>query len=182
MNIRLTPIDSEKDAMTEAEWTNDRDYARSLKSDTSRPFSAYELRQYYDDLLKKANDQGNQFYFAIRPCQNNTLIGFVRITRVDWHHGAAYLQLSFGNPEKLHDYGIEVLELALGYIFNELNLHRVSAVVPEFDENLLTLFQQSGFNLEVHQRQAIYRQANYADRVYLGLLREKWHHLPGTVH
>ena len=64
--IRLTPIDVEKDADIEAGWTHDPEYGRMLSAEMVRPLSAEHLKKKYEDLEKKMAESGDRFYFAIR--------------------------------------------------------------------------------------------------------------------
>jgi RimJ/RimL family protein N-acetyltransferase len=56
----------------------------------------------------------------------------------------------------------------------ELNLHRLTAVIPEYNLPALALFQSFGFIEEVRRRQALERDGRFWDLMYFGLLTDEW--------
>jgi RimJ/RimL family protein N-acetyltransferase len=186
--IRLTLIDVEKDAEIEAGWTHDPEYGRMLSSEMVRPLSAEHLKKKYEDLEKKMAESGDRFYFAIRLQAGddaegdnnetdesaNRLVGFTELTWVSWNHGAAYLMLAIGDPENRgKGYGGEALALMINYAFEELNLFRLTAVIPEYNRVALQLFEQAGFFEEVRRRQALHRYGRRWDVIHMGILRDE---------
>jgi RimJ/RimL family protein N-acetyltransferase len=71
-------------------------------------------------------------------------------------------------------YGTEASVLLIGYGFRQLNLHRISSDVFDFNERSLKLHKKVGFVEEGRQRKAIFKNGHYCDRVLFGLLREEW--------
>jgi RimJ/RimL family protein N-acetyltransferase len=83
--------------------------------------------------------------------------------------------LGIGDPgERRKGYGTEVLNLLLRYAFSELNLFRLSAVIPEYNAGALRLFEKAGFLQEVRRRQALNRDGRFWDLIHVGLLRDEW--------
>jgi RimJ/RimL family protein N-acetyltransferase len=64
--------------------------------------------------------------------------------------------------------------MLLGYAFDELNLYRLTAVVPEYNQAALRLFENAGFVQEVRRREAINRDGRRWDLFHLGLLESEW--------
>jgi RimJ/RimL family protein N-acetyltransferase len=62
----------------------------------------------------------------------------------------------------------------LRFAFDELNLFRLTAWVPEYNKPALQLFEQAGFVVEVRRRQALNRDGHTWDMLHLGLLQEEW--------
>jgi RimJ/RimL family protein N-acetyltransferase len=56
----------------------------------------------------------------------------------------------------------------------ELNLHRLTAIVPASNDGALRFFARAGFATEAVRREAISRDGRRWDLVCLGLLREDW--------
>jgi RimJ/RimL family protein N-acetyltransferase len=176
-NLRLTPINLEKDMQSIATWTYDLDTAAKMREDQpARPMAVFEVKKLYERWQKEVEDGNRQFLFAIRmsEAQNEEAIGVVRITHVEWVHGAAYLDLIMDNEAHWQAYAREVLDLALRYAFEELSLFRVTAVIAEHNTLANDLFEQSRFTLEVRQRQAVYWNRRTWDKLYFGLLRPEW--------
>jgi RimJ/RimL family protein N-acetyltransferase len=178
-NLRLTAIDPEKDAREIANWTYELDTAARLReNEPVRPMAAFEVKKLYERWQKEANESRRQYLFAIRHRENqeneNHIIGVLRVTNIEWVHGAAFLDLIIGDPQDWKMFGREALDMALQYIFDEMSLFRVTAVIAEHNHHANDLFNQANFTLEVRQRQAVYWNKRAWDKLYYGLLRPEW--------
>ena len=177
-NLRLTPVDLEKDMQSIASWTNDLEIAAKMREDQpARPMAVFEIKKLYERWQKEAEEGNRQFLFAIhlREVENQeSVIGVLRITQIEWVHGVAFLDLIISEEKYWEAYAREALDLALHYAFEEISLFRVTAVVAEHNRLANDLFEQSRFTLEVRQRQAIYWNRRAWDKLYFGLLRPEW--------
>jgi RimJ/RimL family protein N-acetyltransferase len=179
--IRLAAINHEQDAEIESRWTLDGDYQRMLGADLVRPLSPAQVKKRYGEIEKEMDEKGNQYYFSIRRSLKveaespDRLLGFARLTRIEWSHGTASLSLGIGDPaERKKGYGAEALSLMLGYAFRELNLFRISGTIPVYNEAALKLFDNQGFKEEVRQREVFQQAGKRWDGLIVGLLREEW--------
>jgi len=172
-NLRLTAINPETDAIIEARWTLDMDYAETLRNSFGRPLMVGEVKKLQEKMLKEADEKRNQFHFAVRSL-DDTLIGFIHLPWVSWSNGFGQLQLSFGEQASLEQYGYTALQMILRYVYTELNLYRVSVSTPEYNERLIRLYRQAGFIEEVRQREFCFRNGQLWDRLIFGLLRDDW--------
>ncbi len=179
-NICLGPIDHEKDPEIETRWTNDPEYLRMIYPEPARPLSQAQIKKKYEAIEKAIQEERNQFYFTIRMRSDDHLIGFAQIFWIEWTHGAANIRLGIGEPQdRRHGYGSEILRLLLRFSFTELNLYRLTASVPEYNQAALRFFKKSGFIEEVRRRQALQRDGRRWDNLLLGILRQEWEaHLP----
>jgi RimJ/RimL family protein N-acetyltransferase len=179
-HLRLTPIDPQKDAVAVASWTYELEIAARLREEQpARPMAAFEVTKLYERWQKDADETNRQFLFAIRlrceqPDTPGEIIGILRIKRIEWVHGAAFLDLILGEPANWQNFAREALDLALRYAFDELSLFRVTAVIAEHNQPANELFEQANFTLEVRQRQAVYWNKRTWDKLYFGLLRPEW--------
>jgi RimJ/RimL family protein N-acetyltransferase len=178
-NLRLTPIDLDKDAQAIASWTYELDTAARLREEEpARPMAVFEVKKLYERWQKDANDTRRQYLFAIRRKEdqdgNDTIIGVLRITHIEWVHGAAFLDLIMGNSQDWETFGRDALDMALQYIFDEMSLFRVTAVIAEHNQPANNLYEQANFTLEVRQRQAVYWNKRAWDKLYFGMLRPEW--------
>jgi len=173
--LRLAPPDPEHDADIESGWTHDSDYLRLLDAAPAQPLSPGQVKKKYE-AIEKEHDK--QFYFALRtraPDGPGRLIGFGQIRWVDWLHGAADLRLGIGAPaDRGQGYGREAAGLLLHYAFEELGLHRLSAVTFEYNPGAMRFIERHGFQLEVRMRQAVQRDFRRWDVLHYGLLRPEW--------
>lgn len=182
--ICLTAIDHEKDPEIESRWTHDPEYLRMLSPEPAIPLSPGQVKKKYEKVEKESEESRRLFHFAIRtrarPDQEGAevperLIGFGEVYFIEWNHGAGMVRLAIGDPsDRSKGYGQEALRLLLRYAFSELNLFRLSAVIPEYNTVALHLFQEAGFVEEVRRREALHRDGRRWDLIHLGLLREEW--------
>jgi RimJ/RimL family protein N-acetyltransferase len=173
--ICLAPIDPERDAEIEAKWTHDAEYLRLLKADIARPLSPAQVKKAYESIEKKVEEDKNLFYFTIRTRPDERLVGFAKLYAITWSHGTGMLQMGIGDPQdRKQGYGRQALSLLLRYAFDELNLYRLTALVPEYNRDALRFFEKAGFVIEVRRRQALNRDGRRWDLLHLGLLQEEW--------
>jgi len=174
-SVCLAPIDPERDAEIESRWTHDAEYLRMLSLNPARPLSPAQVKKKYEALEKSLEEEKNQFYFAVRLSADDRLVGFARIYWIWWQHRSAMVNLGIGNPgDRGQGYGTQALRLLLGYAFDELNLYRLTAVVPEYNLTALRLFEKAGFVQEVRRREAANRDGRRWDVLHYGLLESEW--------
>ena len=174
-DIRLGPIDHEKDPEIESKWTHDSEFMRMVEVSPARPMSAATIRKQYEKLEKQVDDDKNFYYFAIRAREDDRLIGKAMIQGVEWTNGNGWLQLGIGSAEdRRKGYGSQALTMLLRFVFAELNLFRVSARVPEYNAAAVALLKKFGFSEEVRRRQALDRDGRRWDLIVSGLLNSEW--------
>ena len=174
-DIRLGPIDHEKDPGIESKWTHDSGFMRMFEIDPARPMSAALIRKQYEKLEKRIDEEKNLHYFAIRARQDDRLIGKAMIQWIEWTNGNGWIHLGIGSPDdRRKGYGSQALGLLLRYSFAELNLFRVGARIPEYNDAALALFRKFGFMEEVRRRQALERDGRRWDLLIFGLLNSEW--------
>jgi RimJ/RimL family protein N-acetyltransferase len=173
--IRMAPINHDKDPEVESRWTHDLSYQRSLNLKPAMPLSVAQIKKKYEAIEKQVEESKNVFHFMIRSQEDDRLLGFVRIEGIEWTHGTGSLKLSIGDPdERGKGYGSEALQMISRFAFQELNLHRLSAVIAEDNPQALKLFKRYGFVQEVRRRKALRRDGNTWDAIHLGILRNEW--------
>lgn len=176
--IRLTGLD-EKDAEIESRWTHEAEYLRMLGGAPARPVSAAALKKRYE-AIEKDMDENKTVYFAVRTIPGEAgpeekLIGFVQFNWLNWASARADVVIGIGDPQlRGCGLGTELLALVLRYAFEEANLHRLGAVIPEYNRAAMHLFTKFGFVEEARRRKAIYRDGKTWDLIHTGILRTEW--------
>ena len=174
-NICLAPIDYEKDPAVESEWTHDASYLRMLDSAPARPLSVEQVKKKYEEIEKEQEESKSLIYFTIRLREDDRLIGFVKIYWIEWANGSGLVQIGIGNPhDRNHGYGSEALKLILRYAFDEMNLYRLTVMVPEYNQVALHVLKNAGFIEEVRRREALYRDGRRWDSIHLGIISDDW--------
>jgi RimJ/RimL family protein N-acetyltransferase len=174
-DIRFGPIDHEKDAEIESKWTHDSDFMRLMEIAPARPLSAALVKKQYEKLEKQMDEDKNLYYFAIRAREDDHLVGRAAVQWIEWANGNGFLRLGIGAAEdRRKGYGTQAMRMLLRFAFAELNLFRVSAIVPEYNTGALALLKKFGFVQEVCRRKSLERDARRWDLYVFGLLRDEW--------
>jgi RimJ/RimL family protein N-acetyltransferase len=174
-DICFGPIDHEKDPAIEAKWTHDSAFMRMLDTTPARPMSAALIRKQYEKLEKRIDENKNIYHFMIRAKMDDRLIGTAEVQRIEWTNGNCFLRLGIGAAEdRGKGYGTQALGMLLRFAFAELNLFRVSAMVPEYNEIAIALLNKFGFAQEVCRRKALERDGRRWDLYVFGLLKDEW--------
>jgi RimJ/RimL family protein N-acetyltransferase len=174
-DLRLGPIDHEKDPEIESKWTHDSDFMRLMEINPARPLSAAMIKKQYEKLEKQIEEDKNLFHFMIRAKADDRLIGKAVIQWIEWTNGNGWIRLGIGAAEdRRKGYGTQVMQMLLRFVFAELNLFRVTAMVPEYNDGAIALLRKFGFTQEVCRRSALERDGRRWDLYVFGLLNEEW--------
>lgn len=172
--VRLAAPDADKDAEIESKWTLDLDYLHAINVRPAYPLNTHLVKKQYEEQQKEA-EKNHLFWWAVRLKADDRLIGWLKINNVEWSHGAAEMSLAIGaQADRNQGYGSDAMRLALVYAFNEMNLHRLRAVVPGYNAGALRFFERFGFIEEVRRREALLLHGQRHDELWLGLLRRDW--------
>lgn len=174
-DIRLGPIDYEKDPEVESRWTHDSAFMRMYEIDPARPLSAAIIKKQYEKLEKQVEEDKNLYQFMIRAKEDDRLIGRAAIQWIEWTNGNAWLHLGIGSvQDQRKGYGSQALGMLMRFAFAELNLFRLSVRIPEYNQAAIALFSKFGFVEEVRRRQALDRDGRRWDLMVFGLLNFEW--------
>jgi RimJ/RimL family protein N-acetyltransferase len=174
-DIRFGPIDHEKDPEIESKWTHDSEFMRLMEVDPARPLSAAMLKKHYEKLEKEVEEDKNLYHFMIHTKADDRLIGKAAVQWIEWTNGNGFLRLGIGAAEdRCKGYGSQALRMLLRFAFAELNLFRVSAIVPEYNEGALALLKKFSFVQEVCRRRSLERDGRRWDLFVFGLLNDEW--------
>lgn len=174
-DVRFGPIDYEKDPEIEARWTHDSEFVRMMDTNAARPMSAAMVKKQYEKLEKQIDENKNLYYFAVRAREDDRLIGKAIIQWIEWANGNGFLRFGIGaESDRRKGYGSQMMQMLLRFAFAEVNLFRLTAVVPEYNVAAIALLKKFGFIEEVRRRQSLERDGRRWDLLVFGLLKEEW--------
>lgn len=169
--VLLSGFDHDKDASVEATWTHDPDYMRQLYYTPMKPKTQAQIKQKYLDLEKKIEQDKDIFYFQVRLANTLELIGFCQIFNIMWTHRTCQFLLGIGSGQhRRQGLGSQVLDLAMSFAANELNMEKFSAAVPSYNIAAIHLFEKAHFELEARRREALLRDLQRWDILTYGRL------------
>lgn len=171
--VRIAAEEPEANAKAEVRWQNNSEFHRLADGDPAMMRSEKKHKEWVE---KKIEDgfEPNRHFFSIRALDDDKLIGFFGIW-VDLIHGEAWVGIGIGETDfwgKGH--GTDAMKLCLQYAFVELNVHRVSLGLHEYNPRALRSYEKAGFRLEGCSRKDVQREGKRFDSFWMGILREEW--------
>jgi ribosomal-protein-alanine N-acetyltransferase len=150
-------------------WLNDPEVRRFLSP--IRPLDQIAEKAFLEELHKKSET----IILAIVLKDGDRHIGNTGLHHIDEVNRAAEFGIAIGEKDCWQrGYGTEVTRLVLDYGFNTLNLHRIYLRVHGNNPRGLATYQKAGFRQEGLMRQALFRDGEYHDVIFMGLLREEF--------
>jgi RimJ/RimL family protein N-acetyltransferase len=177
--IRLSGPNPETDAAEIARWSRDPEFMTMLSSDIARPWTPAAVIKDMEEGLSGDEPKPGLFPFLIHTleaeCQPARLVGLIDLSLDHWSHRDAWIAIGIGERSDWgQGYGSDAMRLIVCYAFSELNLHRVSLTVFEYNERAQRTYRKLGFVEEGRHRERLLRFGKRWDMVVMGLLRSQW--------
>jgi RimJ/RimL family protein N-acetyltransferase len=171
--VRLTAEDPDVRAKVEVNWHRDSEYHRLLDADPATLFSEKKLKEWLEKRLEDDLKPDGHF-FSVRTLVEDKLIGFFGLW-MDLVNNEAWVGIGIGEREFWgKGYGTDMMKLAVQYAFIELNVHRVSLGLMDYNPRALRSYEKAGFRLEGRTRGDVQRAGKRHDSLWMGILREEW--------
>ena len=130
---------------------------------------AYE-KQWIENTIFNSKD----VKLAICLVENEKHIGNVYMTNINEINRSCVSHVLIGEKEYWgNGYAREALLLAIDYMFNERNMHRIQANVLTSNIASLKMHEKCGYKLEGTLREAVYKNGKYQDQYVLALVKNK---------
>jgi len=149
-------------------WLNDQETIRFLDSGRF-PTTRTALEEAFHAK------QTDSLWLAIVDRKTDCHIGNIKLGPINLMHRYASLGILIGDPSfRGKGFAREAIELVLKHAFTQLGLNKVTAGAYTDHVACLELFKRLGFSVEGRQRNHLYREGAYHDKVLMGLLREEY--------
>lgn len=163
----LSPM-SPDDAETYARWLNDMEVAHYLTLATGVINIENERK-----LVAELSDNHN---YGIVNKETDELIGTCGFIHVDDVNQSSEIGIFIGNKDYWHKgFGFEAMALLIDYGFNYLNFHNIFLQVYSFNEKAINCYRKLGFKDVGRRREAIRRNRNYHDILFMDILPEDFY-------
>ncbi|MFZ5883527.1 MAG: GNAT family N-acetyltransferase [Chloroflexota bacterium] len=171
--VRLSAMDAGEAGKAFARWGRDSEFRRLLGSDVAQLHSAKAAQTWLEKELEEASV--NQHWFSIRKLDDDRLLGDIDLYVYNWSARDAFVGLGIGEREFWgKGYGTDVMRVILRYAFTEVNLHRVTLTVFEYNPRAIRSYEKAGFRHEGRMRGALNKEGRRWDILVMGILREEW--------
>ena len=163
----------EEQAKVEVRWQLDTEYHRLADSDPAKMISEKKLKERFEKDIENGFT-ARRYSFSARTLAEDKYIGFF-VLIVEPIHSEAWVGIGIGERGFWgKGYGSDMMKLCLQYAFTELNMHRVSLGVHEYNPRALRAYEKAGFQLEGYTRKDIRREGKRTGGIWMGILREEW--------
>lgn len=170
--VRLARDDPQAMGKAFSRWGRNSEYMLLLDTDPPVLWSAKKNQEWIEQDLEKENDE---IFFSVHALDGDRLIGFIGFFQLFWAHGDAWIAVGLGEQDDWNKgYGSDAMQLALHYAFRELNLHRLTLCVFEYNHRAIRVYEKLGLIPEGRMRGEFLRQGERWDMIFMGILREEW--------
>ncbi|BFH69862.1 GNAT family N-acetyltransferase [Paenibacillus dendritiformis] len=138
------------------------------------PLTEDQLLEY----IKGANDveRSHRLIYKAIETETNQTVGHISIGRIERYNRSARIgKVLIGNKSSRgKGYGTQIMQQALRIGFEELQLHRISLGVFDFNESARRCYEKLGFVQEGVTRDARRYQDSYWSLVEMSILEDEW--------
>ncbi|NMB02500.1 MAG: GNAT family N-acetyltransferase [Firmicutes bacterium] len=128
-----------------------------------------------EKFITQQSASNNNYSFAIETLENNHYIGGCGLNSLDWKNRVAEIGIFIGDKEyQNRGYGTDALKVLLRFIFDQLNLHKVSLRVLSYNERAIKVYKRLGFRDEGCLRQERFVDGAYHDLLAMGILKDEF--------
>ncbi len=172
--VRFVAAEPQLAAGLFAKWMRDSEFVRLLDTDPARLLSVDKYKEWFEkDLVEQ--QKNDELFFLIRTLEEDLTIGLIGLDGIQWVHGDAWVGIGLGEREYWgKGYGTDAMRILLRYAFEELNLHRLSLSVFEYNSRAIRSYEKVGFVIEGRARQFLNRDGRRYDMIFMGILRDEW--------
>jgi RimJ/RimL family protein N-acetyltransferase len=172
--VYLIAPDPDQDAGLFAKWMRDSEFVRLMDTDPARLLSIDKHKEWLEkDLVEE--QKSDQLYFLMRTFENEKTIGLIGLDGIRWVHGDAWVGIGLGERDYWgKGYGTDAMRILQRYAFDELNLHRLSLTVFDYNHRAIRSYEKAGFIVEGRARKYLNREGQRYDMIFMGILRDEW--------
>jgi RimJ/RimL family protein N-acetyltransferase len=168
---RLRPL-QRSDLTRSIEWHNDST-TRNAVLGYRFPVTEKMEQSWYDRIL--TDQGGKRASFAVEDLADDTHVGFVHLSDIDWPCRSAHFGIVIGvTTRQNRGIGAEATELILIYGFETLNLDRIELRVIDDNDRARHIYRRLGFEEEGRLRRAAFSNGAARNVIVMGLLREEF--------
>lgn len=120
-------------------------------------------------------NDGIDAWYAIVDKENCVPIGMIGMVHrhPEWRNTGLWIVIS-DEKNRREGYGLEALELAEKYIFDDLAYQRIAVRIADCNQAAVQFFKKAGYKLEGVQELGYFHDERYYDVILLRLLRKEY--------
>lgn len=170
--VRLAAPNTKLMSQLYSRWGRNTEFKRMLDTTPAYLYSEKGTQKWFENEQDKLVP--DLLIFLIRTLEDDKVIGDIELDRPT-HHRDAFVGIGIGDPDYWSKgYGSDAMRIILRYAFQELNLHRVSLNVFEYNPRAIRSYEKVGFKIEGRYRQFINREGRRWDIIMMGITYQEW--------
>ena len=174
--VRLRAVEPE-DAENACRWMNDREVTRNLMA--RYPLSLESEREWVKSAASPLDFANARFAVETK---DGVHIGHCGLHGANAENRRAELGILIGEKEYWgRGFGTDTMLTLLRFAFEQMNLHKVSLGVFEFNERGLAMYTKLGFVEEGRFREDQFQDGRYWDQVRMSILRREYETARGAA-
>jgi len=161
------------DYKTTIKWHNDNEIWKMVGSPKYYVSTEYEKKWIEDAIWNK-----DQIKLGICLKENDALIGFCSLSKIDMLNRSAEISIMIGNNNYWgKGLGSEAILLLSDFAFNERGYNRIWARILESNIASKKMFEKCGYITEGLLRQSIYKNGKFQNQVIMSNLQEEFYQM-----
>lgn len=124
-----------------------------------------------ESWFKKISSSLTSRRYVVELCETKDLVGVFRLDDIDIENKSAYVGLDIAIDFRRKGIALETYEAMIPFLFEELQLNRLSLITLETNHPAISLYEKLGFMKEGTLRQAFYRETGYVNGLVYSKLR-----------
>ena len=170
--VYLRAIESD-DYKTTIKWHNDNEIWNMVGGTKYFVSMEYEKKWIEDAIWNK-----DQIKLGICVKENNELIGFCSLIKMDLANGSAEISIMIGDNQYWgKGLGSEAILLLSDFAFSERGFNRIWALILENNIASRRMFEKCGYKTEGVLRKSIYKNSKFHNQVIMSILQEDFYQM-----
>ncbi|MBS4535688.1 GNAT family N-acetyltransferase [Clostridium sp. D2Q-14] len=126
----------------------------------------------FDRYKKISSNTPDKYSFVIETIHESQLIGECRIIDINWLSRIARIGICIGN-KSFHGkgYGTDTLNLLCTFIFDNMNMNKISLKVLSSNSNAINCYLKYGFIEEGYLKNEVFRDGEYLDIIIMSIFK-----------
>ena len=124
-----------------------------------------------ESWFKKVSTSLTSRRYVVELCETKDLVGVFRLDDIDMANKSAYVGLDVSIDFRRKGFALETYEAMITFLFEELQLNRLSLITLATNHSAVSLYEKLGFIKEGILRQAFYRGTEYVNGLIYSKLR-----------
>ena len=167
--ITLRAFDN-SDLLRSLSYSNDYEVMRGASGAILYPSTVDDEAR---NIAKNTSYTSGEYQFAIEARDSREFIGQCGFVKINWKNRVGEMAILIGEKAyRGRGYGQDAVSVLCRFGFDELNLHKIKALVFDFNAPALCCYEKCGFAREGILKEEIYREGAYHDVVCMALFRK----------